>query len=834
MKLYPPVIEGVLPAFCGSVIQIPFTMNKSVSKDEISGFALKIKTVQNQNDVWQTAIISEVWNEDANIVTFNLEKYMNEGLKLNIGQFYKLQLAYIYSDKTTIGYYSTVGVAKYTSEPELSINSKDGYTYLGIYNQESDLLEKLYSYCFTLFEKVGNSEKIIETSGEQLHNSSKDTKQGESINTYIIKSELEKNKIYRLEYKIKTINNLEKTIKTDSIIKASSVDSTLKADVVCDIDLEEGCVDIKLETKIGEPSVGRYYLLRASDEDNFNSWNEILSFELYGQQASKYLWKDMSVKHGVKYKYAVQQYNSYNLRSNKIESNIIRVDFEHAYLYDGERQLKIKYNPKVSSFKTTLMETKIDTIGSKYPFIFKNGNVGYKEFPISGLISFLSDENRLFDIESNTSYSDKESFQTDLTINNIYAEREFKLKVLNWLNNGQPKLFKSPTEGNYIVRIMNVSLSPTDQLGRMLHTFNCTAYEIAENNYENLEKFNFIKINNPSKTQLRWLSKNLKAGEVKENENLLDHIASSIRLEGLIPGDKIEIITEEGNNIQNYSIVIGVTGSYILDLNNDVKIKSLIFKSGSSMGESIQHQGMLTYSYYTSASEFKDSFDIINKIESLSVPCRQFIGAHDDIIAEINNVKEVIESIGYMKFYLRNADKAIYQDQNGQYYSDPNLSNPFDITELTDIYQLFRRKNNKGEWVSDDEWLDGYNNKIYQYYDRYRASIFINGSRQDINLEDVYQYYVKNPENIKSIKIGAGVIAELCYQKKVVTYDVEKENQSVNEAKLLKELAESQLLEAINSSVKRSKLKEMQDKYIACCKYYNEKLEEAIAEAERR
>ncbi len=68
------------------------------------------------------------------------------------------------------------------------------------------------------------------------------------------------------------------------------------------------------------------------------------------------------------------------------------------YLYDGERQLKIRFNPKMNSFKNDLQEQKIDTIGSKHPFIFRNGNVCYKEFPIAGLISFQSD-NALFFIE---------------------------------------------------------------------------------------------------------------------------------------------------------------------------------------------------------------------------------------------------------------------------------------------------------------------------------------------------------------------------------------------------------------------------------------------------
>jgi hypothetical protein len=58
--------------------------------------------------------------------------------------------------------------------------------------------------------------------------------------------------------------------------------------------------------------------------------------------------------------------------------------------------------------------------------------------------------------------------------------------VLNWLNDGEIKCFKSPTEGAFIVRLMNISLSPEDKLNRMLYTFSCTAYEIAEYNINNI------------------------------------------------------------------------------------------------------------------------------------------------------------------------------------------------------------------------------------------------------------------------------------------------------------------------------------------------------------
>ena len=38
-------------------------------------------------------------------------------------------------------------------------------------------------------------------------------------------------------------------------------------------------------------------------------------------------------------------------------------DFEDIFLCDNEKQIKIRFNPKISSFKTTRLESKIDTIG---------------------------------------------------------------------------------------------------------------------------------------------------------------------------------------------------------------------------------------------------------------------------------------------------------------------------------------------------------------------------------------------------------------------------------------------------------------------------------------
>ena len=191
------------------------------------------------------------------------------------------------------------------------------------------------------------------------------------------------------------------------------------------------------------------------------------------------------------YEYAFQLIDSSEIAwksAQPLEESIILSDSEHT--------LYIKYNPKMSSFKSTILEQKIDTIGSKYPFFFRNGNVNYKEMPIAGLISYQADEFGAFDerfaAAAINDFGSRPSVLKDRP-DDYYLERIYKREVEKWLTNGQPKLLRTLTEGAFIVRLMNVSLSPEDRLGRRIHSFQATAYEIAEANEANLEKYNLME-----------------------------------------------------------------------------------------------------------------------------------------------------------------------------------------------------------------------------------------------------------------------------------------------------------------------------------------------------
>ena len=142
---------------------------------------------------------------------------------------------------------------------------------------------------------------------------------------------------------------------------------------------------------------------------------------------------------------------------------------EQTILYDNNKTL-VLLNPTVSSYKTVIQEQKVETIGNKFPFYFRNPTINYKEFSIGGLI---------------TNYN--ETGNTNLTNINFKAEREYKNEILAWLNNGQVKIFYAPSEGNYAVRLTGISLSPETQLGRMLHSFSATATQISTCNDSGIE-----------------------------------------------------------------------------------------------------------------------------------------------------------------------------------------------------------------------------------------------------------------------------------------------------------------------------------------------------------
>lgn len=446
----------------------------------------------------------------------------------------------------TFSEWSTVMAVKCIDTPEIKIKksneerdsmietylteSSASPTFYGMFSLPNYNKEFVNQYQFTLYTK---DDELIEQSEWLIHHSVEDT-QDTSIDSYRFKTILENNKSYKVIYSIITMNNYTASSNAYNFIVSESYYDDIKGvnirfeddSIFC---RENGCISGYITSN--HDLFGSYVVIRSSEKDNYAVWED-MKFFIWGGASfeDELFFNDFTIESGVRYKYALQKVNREGLRTSPLfprSSNPLSVDLEYSYLYHDGIQLCLKFNNKLSSFKHTVLTSKQDTLGSKYATIVRNGHAYYAEFPIAGLISMHMDENELFferrndgyyyknelvipkvkyDIdeekrhvcqengEAPNAYSEDKFFGTDILDNNIFIERKFREKVEEFLNDGESKLFRSPTEGNIIVSLLNISFTPIESLSRMIYNFSATAYEVMENTYDNLSKSGIMNV----------------------------------------------------------------------------------------------------------------------------------------------------------------------------------------------------------------------------------------------------------------------------------------------------------------------------------------------------
>ena len=267
-------------------------------------------------------------------------------------------------------------------------------------------------------------------------------------------------------------------------------------------------------------------IVRSSSNTRFKEWEEVYT-ALYHPK-DKIIFDDRTIESGVWYKYNFQVIDKSGARSRFIDESIYKpspfmIVFNDVFLTAGDKQLKITLNNETGSLSYNLQESKTDTIGSQFPWIRRNGAIKYRTFSLGGLISYLGNnemilfnnsENSDTNIEYQNNLAEKninglfyskddlfpqeiselyQSYNLDNGItnyNDIMLEKVFRDKVIDFLLEDRPVLFRSATEGNILIRLMDLSFSPNTQLRNYIYSFGSTAVEIAECNFDNFHKYN--------------------------------------------------------------------------------------------------------------------------------------------------------------------------------------------------------------------------------------------------------------------------------------------------------------------------------------------------------
>lgn len=582
--IYPPTLKSTQPAFIFTTASYPinFTLQKVTTFDSIGHVQIRVVKQTNNRSIVNTALYpdgtiyktpSEVHNQGGYYSVSILSSDLAEPWQP--GYLYKVQMRFGTNpmfdsisnfakwkkqqiDSQAFSEWSTVMVIKAISQPSIFIENAEavqgdiistertettltpmffGSFYLNA--QEKELLDK-YKFDIYLGEKtlkqveLNPNEDLVESSGWLQHNAIVN-----GADQYRFNTVLQNNSTYTLFYYIQTVNGYASQAEPYVFLATRTFLEELER-IELRVDSEEefcrenACINIYLTTET--PISGAYVLTRSSEKTNFAVWEDLQYF-IYSTQVfgDDLIYRDFTIESGVKYKYAFQQENSEGLRTSPLyanPNNSHMIDFQYSYFYHDGVQLRLMFNQTVNTFKHSVLVSKQDTLGGKYPHLSKNGYAYYAEFPISGLISFQMDRDQTFlqlddqgfkygdelaiprdkfmelpedrlpcedgidtsDSGGRSSNYDSLIIDHNLTDDNFYVERMFRDRVEQFLNNFDYKLYKSPSEGNIIVVLQNVSFTPNATLGRMIYQFSATAYEVLENTLENLNEYGIINI----------------------------------------------------------------------------------------------------------------------------------------------------------------------------------------------------------------------------------------------------------------------------------------------------------------------------------------------------
>lgn len=280
------------------------------------------------------------------------------------------------------------------------------------------------------------------------------------------------------------------------------------------IDLNAGEIDLPL-TPSGNPDSSKIIkeiaVLRSNLSEGLLKWQEVTRIN-NGSIQEAYLY-DYFVENGNYYRYALQPITA-DGRKGAVTGFFDTVSTLEGFwlLGEGDNQFSFIYDGKINTINHKQSRNVIETITGKYPFIVSSADLDYRTFQFSGKLTMEQDVHRL--LVSNT-YS--EAISADPTIpinyieikygdeallnckndlereNSMVVQRIWRQKILEWLKDGKPKILKSEAEGNILVSISDVQVTPIQTLYGLVADFSCTMTEIGNIRESTLKKYKLRK-----------------------------------------------------------------------------------------------------------------------------------------------------------------------------------------------------------------------------------------------------------------------------------------------------------------------------------------------------
>ena len=361
--------------------------------------------------------------------------------------------------------------------------------------------EKIVSYKISLL----NSSNAIQYTSPIIYNDL-----GNKFST-LINYNFEAGQVYKFKIDYKTAYDFESEGESDIFNASAATIGLWQLDTAPSAvnNDEIGAIEITVPQNASFKNTGIYSIFRSDSKNNFTYWKRIFAINI--EEYKTQLYRDFDVENNVAYKYRLV----YEANGEKVKYDLnepILCEFEHIFIADRKGQYAVKYNPNITGYKKVVQESITNALGGKYPIIRKNGETGYRQFSLSGTI--YADYPSLEDNRDSTGKSMKDWFKVETPFvygeaaiptakayeyciqesmsqtkkNEIYNQY-FRALIIDFLEDSGFKIFRSPTEGNMLVYLSNISFTPNKSLSREVYDFTATATECGELNQETLERY---------------------------------------------------------------------------------------------------------------------------------------------------------------------------------------------------------------------------------------------------------------------------------------------------------------------------------------------------------
>lgn len=533
-----------------SGITIPFEINALNSLEDIEEIQVSVTRQTNYNSLFKNNLYPlgiYVFTATQTILTnkeFTIPASILNVNQLNFNEYYKVQVRF---SKVTGGAgktgtvlsqwlldeanmaefseWSSVGLMRFIAEPEISmIGNIQGDTNVMIagnttaYELDSHYLDMSGRYTktgtTTVLNRVFNNaddneylstwkievkdmeDTVLIDSGLQRVNI-RGSKMNEIL--YNIPFYFQNNITYQVVLSITTANLYENSyiykVKADITDNNWGMQSYIVA--YASLDSVIGKFNATFEAPEGQttPAGGKLVIRRASEEDDFTYWETIWQINSIPEitESSPIVFDDFTIESGTVYKYSISY--TYNDETYTLPVGPILSVFDHAFLTGEGTQLCVKFNANLSNYKVNVSDNIVNTIGGQYPYITRNANMKYRTFSLTGTIAYEMDAEHQFATRSSI-YGEWFNVYGSYFVNRYMnqrndriTQRKFRELVIDYLYSDIPKLFRSTPEGNILVRLTDITLTPKQELARMIYDFSCTATEIGEADIKNYKLY---------------------------------------------------------------------------------------------------------------------------------------------------------------------------------------------------------------------------------------------------------------------------------------------------------------------------------------------------------